>query len=151
RTGDGEHSGQGQHVRRNARDRTRREPLHQPQPRPHRRRKGDPAVQGRPARRPSGTGYVAHRTSLAPAASRRPGRGVNRGPWLRELLRQAARSFPSSDVALWAAGATFFGLLGLVPLALVALRLAGALVGTDGVAAGMATAVSGLPAGHGTP
>jgi membrane protein len=76
---------------------------------------------------------------------------VNRGPWVRELLRQAARSFPSSDVALWAAGATFFGLLGLVPLALVALRLAGALVGADGVAAGMATAVSGLPAGHGTP
>lgn len=70
---------------------------------------------------------------------------------MRELLRQTARSFPSSDVALWASGATFFGLLGVVPLALVALRLAGALVGPDAVTAGMDVAVSGLPGGHGTP
>jgi membrane protein len=69
----------------------------------------------------------------------------------RAFLREVGRSFPGSDVALWAAGATFFGLIGLVPLALVALRLAGALVGADTVAAGMATAVGGLPGGHGTP
>lgn len=69
----------------------------------------------------------------------------------RDLLKRATRSFPSSDIALWAAGATFFGLLGLVPLALVALRLAGALVGADVVTGGMDTAVSGLPGGHGTP
>lgn len=69
---------------------------------------------------------------------------------VRSFVREAGRSFPGSDVALWAAGATFFGILGLVPLALVALRLAGALVGADVVAAGMATAVTGLPGGHGT-
>jgi membrane protein len=69
---------------------------------------------------------------------------------VRSFVREAGRSFPGSDVALWAAGATFFGILGLVPLALVALRLAGALVGADVVAAGMDTAVTGLPGGHGT-
>ncbi|WP_433507580.1 YhjD/YihY/BrkB family envelope integrity protein [Pseudonocardia halophobica] len=69
----------------------------------------------------------------------------------RALLRETARSFPGSDVALWAAGATFFGLLGLVPLALVSLRVAGVLVGPDALRAGMDTAISGLPGGHGTP
>jgi membrane protein len=68
----------------------------------------------------------------------------------RELVRTATRTFPASDLALWAAGATFFGILGLVPLALVALWAAAALVGPDQVVAGMDTAVSGLPAGHGT-
>jgi membrane protein len=68
----------------------------------------------------------------------------------RELVRAAIRTFPTSDLALWAAGATFFGVLGLVPLALVALWSAAKLVGPDQVIAGMDTAVSGLPAGHGT-
>jgi membrane protein len=68
----------------------------------------------------------------------------------RDLVRTAARTFPASDLALWAAGAAFFGILGLVPLALVALWAAAALVGPDQVVAGMDTAVSGLPAGHGT-
>jgi membrane protein len=45
---------------------------------------------------------------------------------------------------------TFFGLLGVVPIALVALRVAAALVGSDVVTTGVATAVSGLPSGHGT-
>lgn len=70
---------------------------------------------------------------------------------LRAFLRESGRSFPGSDVALWAAGATFFGIMGLVPLTLVAIRLAGALVGADTVTAGMDTAISGLPGGHGTP
>jgi membrane protein len=38
-----------------------------------------------------------------------------------------------------------------VPIALVALRLAAALVGVDAVTVGMDTAISGLPGGHGTP
>jgi membrane protein len=68
----------------------------------------------------------------------------------RDLARAAIRTFPTSDLALWAAGATFFGVLGLAPLALVALWSAALLVGPDQVVAGMDTAVAGLPAGHGT-
>ena len=71
--------------------------------------------------------------------------------WRRPLGRELAASFPASDFALWAAGATFFGLIGLVPLALVSLWLAAALVGEDRLVIGMATAVGGLPGGHGTP
>ena len=69
----------------------------------------------------------------------------------QRLLRELERSFPGSDFALWAAGVTFFGLLGVVPAVLVALRIAAALVGADAVTAGMDVAVSGLPGGHGTP
>jgi membrane protein len=70
---------------------------------------------------------------------------------VRLALRGVALSFPAADVALWAAGATFFGVIGIVPIALVSLRLAAALVGSDIVTAGMDTAISGLPGGHGTP
>lgn len=75
--------------------------------------------------------------------------GFRRGT--RELLRGLGRSHPDSDLALWAAGATFFGIIGIVPIALVALRLAATLVGPDTVGRGVAVAVSGLPQGHGTP
>jgi membrane protein len=68
-----------------------------------------------------------------------------------EFLRDTGRSFPSTDLALWAAGATFFGLIGIVPIALVSLRVAAVLVGPETVAAGVDAAISGLPAGHGTP
>lgn len=68
-----------------------------------------------------------------------------------DLLRDVGRSFPTSDLALWAAGATFFGVIGLVPIALVALRVAAVLVGPDAVVAGTDAVISGLPAGHGTP
>ena len=71
-------------------------------------------------------------------------------PDLRELS-QVGRSFPASDLALWAAGVTFFGLVGIVPAALVALRLAAALVGAPAVTEGVDVAINGLPAGHGTP
>ncbi|MDT7743413.1 MAG: rane protein [Actinomycetota bacterium] len=64
---------------------------------------------------------------------------------------EVRRTFPGSDVALWAAGATYFGLIGLVPLALVSLWAVGRLVGADTVTAAMESAVSGLPGGHGTP
>jgi membrane protein len=69
----------------------------------------------------------------------------------RRVLREVGRSFPVSDVALWAAGASFFALLGVVPITLIGLRVAAALIGPDAVAAGMETAIGGLPGGHGTP
>ena len=69
---------------------------------------------------------------------------------MRQVVRGLGRSYPDSDLALWAAGLTFFGLIGIVPIALLALALAGVLVGADAVAAGMDTAVAGLPPGHGT-
>jgi membrane protein len=77
---------------------------------------------------------------------RRPlGRGA------RELVRGLGRSHPDSDLALWAAGATFFGVIGIVPIVLVSLRLAAALVGPDRLADGVAVAVAGIPQSHGTP
>ncbi|MHA0287538.1 YihY/virulence factor BrkB family protein [Mycobacterium sp. C3-094] len=60
-------------------------------------------------------------------------------------------TFPGSDLALWAAGATYFGVIGLVPLALAALWAVGALAGHDTVTAAMTAAIDGLPSGHGTP
>jgi membrane protein len=69
----------------------------------------------------------------------------------REILADLGRSHPDSDLALWAAGATFFGVVGIVPIVLVALRLAATLVGADVVAGGVEVAVSGIPQGHGTP
>jgi membrane protein len=68
-----------------------------------------------------------------------------------DVLRRLGRSFPGRDFALWAAGATFFGLIGLVPAVMVSLWLAAALAGADAVVASVDTAVSGLPQGHGTP
>ncbi len=73
------------------------------------------------------------------------------GGGAREILRGLGRSHPDSDLALWAAGVTFFGIIGLIPIALVALRLAALLVGPEAVAQGVETAVAGLPQGHGTP
>lgn len=73
---------------------------------------------------------------------------VNRA---RRLAVQVSRTFPGTDLALWAAGATFFGVIGLVPLAMASLWAAGLLVGQDTVTSSMDTAISGLPSGHGTP
>ena len=73
---------------------------------------------------------------------------VNRA---RRLASQVGRTFPGTDLALWAAGATFFGVIGLVPLAMASLWMAGLLVGHDTVTSSMDTAISGLPSGHGTP
>ena len=69
----------------------------------------------------------------------------------RRLASQVGRTFPGTDLALWAAGATFFGVIGLVPLAMASLWMAGLLVGHDTVTSSMDTAISGLPSGHGTP
>ncbi|WP_285597237.1 YihY/virulence factor BrkB family protein [Actinomycetospora sp. NBRC 106378] len=67
------------------------------------------------------------------------------------LAREVGRTFPVSDVALWAAGATYFGVIGLVPLALVSLWAIGLLVGGDVLTGAMEAAIGGLPQGHGTP
>ena len=75
--------------------------------------------------------------------------GIRRGG--REILSGLGRSHPDSDLALWAAGATFFGVIGVVPIVLISLRLAAVLVGPETVARGVAVAASGIPQGHGTP
>lgn len=69
----------------------------------------------------------------------------------REVLRGVGRTFPVSDLSLWAAGATFFGLIGLVPLAMLSLRLAAVVIGPAGVTSGLESALTGIPDGHGTP
>ncbi|HVH24253.1 MAG TPA: YhjD/YihY/BrkB family envelope integrity protein [Pseudonocardia sp.] len=71
--------------------------------------------------------------------------------WRRRFGRELGASFPAGDFALWAAGVTFFGVLGVVPMALVSLWLAAALVGEDQLVSSMHIAISGLPGGHGTP
>ncbi|GLP78303.1 hypothetical protein TUM20983_54130 [Mycobacterium antarcticum] len=70
---------------------------------------------------------------------------------LRELGTGVSRTFPGSDLALWAAGATYFGAIGLIPLALVSLWAVGNIVGHQAVTDGMEAGIAGLPSGHGTP
>lgn len=70
---------------------------------------------------------------------------------LRRLATEVRGTFPGSDLSLWAAGATFFGVIGIAPLALASLWAAGGLVGHDTVTAAMDAAIDGLPDGHGTP
>lgn len=70
---------------------------------------------------------------------------------LRDFGSGMRKTFPGSDLALWAAGATYFGVIGLVPLALASLWAVGGLVGHDTVTAAMESAIGGLPGGHGTP
>jgi len=70
---------------------------------------------------------------------------------LQKLAAGARRTFPGTDLALWAAGATYFGVIGLVPLALTSLWAVGALVGQNTVVDAMDAAIAGLPSGHGTP
>jgi membrane protein len=69
----------------------------------------------------------------------------------RELASGVQKTFPGSDISLWAAGATFFGIIGIVPLALASLWVVGGLVGHDTVTTVMDAAIGGLPDGHGTP
>ena len=68
-----------------------------------------------------------------------------------KLAAGVRRTFPGTDLALWAAGATYFGVIGLVPLALSSLWAVGALAGHDAVTNAMNAAIDGLPSGHGTP
>lgn len=70
---------------------------------------------------------------------------------IRRMATEVRRTFPGSDLSLWAAGATFFGIIGIVPLALASLWTVGGLVGHDAVYSAMDAAIGGLPDGHGTP
>ncbi|MCT7659327.1 YihY/virulence factor BrkB family protein [Mycobacterium deserti] len=70
---------------------------------------------------------------------------------VRRLASEVRQTFPGSDLSLWAAGATFFGVIGIAPLALVSLWAVGALVGHHTVNSAMDAAIGGLPGGHGTP
>jgi membrane protein len=70
---------------------------------------------------------------------------------LRGTLRDVGRSFPGRDLSLWAAGATFFGIIGSVPLAMLSLRLAAALVGPEVILAEVEALLAGIGSGHGTP
>ena len=70
---------------------------------------------------------------------------------VRTVASGVRQTLPGSDLALWAAGATYFGVIGLVPLALAALWAVGVLVGPDAVTRAMHSAIGGLPGGHGTP
>lgn len=70
---------------------------------------------------------------------------------VRRLAIDVRQTFPGSDLSLWAAGATFFGVIGIAPLALASLWAVGGLVGHDAVTSAMDTAIGGLPDGHGTP
>ena len=70
---------------------------------------------------------------------------------LRGTLRELGRSYPGRDLSLWAAGATFFGIVGIVPLAMLSLRLAAVLVGPDEIAANVEALLAGVSSAHGTP
>ncbi|MEO3757327.1 YhjD/YihY/BrkB family envelope integrity protein [Mycobacterium sp. B14F4] len=70
---------------------------------------------------------------------------------VRRLLAEVRKTVPGSDISLWAAGATFFGVIGIAPLALVSLWAVAGLVGHDAATSAMDTAIGGLPDGHGTP
>ena len=54
-----------------------------------------------------------------------------------DMASGVRKTFPGSDLALWAAGATYFGVIGLVPLALASLWAVGAIAGHDTVTAAM--------------
>jgi membrane protein len=96
-------------------------------------------------------GPMASGSAATDPAAAGPHRNGALGRELREIGRGLGRSHPDGDLALWAAGATFFGIIGIVPIVLVALRMAAVIVGADALTAGVATAVAGIPQGHGTP
>ncbi len=66
-------------------------------------------------------------------------------------VRPSGEAAPNRDLALWAAGATFFGRVGIVPLVMLALRLAALAVGGPAITAGIEAVIAGLPDRHGTP
>ncbi|MGA6161490.1 YhjD/YihY/BrkB family envelope integrity protein [Amycolatopsis magusensis] len=66
----------------------------------------------------------------------------------RASVRHAISALRGRDVALWAAGLTFFAVLGLVPGLLLALRGAAELVGSGVVREGTAALAAALPPEH---
>ncbi len=65
------------------------------------------------------------------------------------VLRDAVRELRGRDLSLWAAGVTFFAVLAVVPLVLVALRGAAFLGSPEFVRHGVSRWADALPAGHG--
>jgi len=70
---------------------------------------------------------------------------------VREVTRDALRRSRHHDLALYAAGLTFYGAIALVPATLVALRLAGAVVGPDRVTGLGGRVAAALPDALGAP
>ena len=68
---------------------------------------------------------------------------------IRSFFRSIGRSHPVSDLALWAAGLTFFSAIGIVPLVMEAISLAGRIVGTTALRRSMETLLRALPSSHG--
>ena len=68
---------------------------------------------------------------------------------LRALVRDVSRSTRGHDLALYAAGVTFYAAIGFVPLLLLSLYLAGLLVGADTLRALSTSLVGLLPRGLG--
>ncbi|WP_199442124.1 YhjD/YihY/BrkB family envelope integrity protein [Umezawaea beigongshangensis] len=66
----------------------------------------------------------------------------------RTVLRDAGRALRGRDLSLWAAGVTFFGLLAVVPLLLIALRGAAVLVSPEFVQEGLRRWGEALPPQH---
>ncbi|WP_143229363.1 YhjD/YihY/BrkB family envelope integrity protein [Actinophytocola xanthii] len=69
---------------------------------------------------------------------------------LAEVLADVRRALRGRDLVLWAAGLTFFGVLAVVPMCLLALRGAGLLFGADLVVDGARRVGESLPAAHDT-
>jgi membrane protein len=67
---------------------------------------------------------------------------------VRAVLRDAGRALRGRDLSLWAAGVTFFGLLAVVPLLLIALRGAAVLVSPEFVQEGLRRWGEALPPQH---
>jgi membrane protein len=66
-----------------------------------------------------------------------------------EIARGLGRSHPVSDVALWGAGLSFFGAIGLVPLVMVILGLCSRLVGSNAISDTTISLLDALPNEHG--
>jgi membrane protein len=69
---------------------------------------------------------------------------------LTEVVGHVRGALRGRDLVLWAAGLTFFGVLALVPMCLLALRGAALLFGEDLVLAGARRVAESLPAAHAT-
>lgn len=70
---------------------------------------------------------------------------------VRSVTRDLSHAHPVSDLALWAAGLTFFGALGMVPLAMEAVALCGRIVGRSAVRDSTEALLRALPKSHSIP
>ncbi len=70
---------------------------------------------------------------------------------IRCVSRDLAHAHPVSDLALWAAGLTFFGVLGMVPLVMEAVAVCGRVVGHNAVRDSVEQLLRALPNSHSIP